>query len=72
METYFKYEEGSSGDIYHVMVDWSNGNCEVIDIRQENDDGDIIGKNLVSILADDFILSIELYAEQYLNQYEYD
>jgi len=69
METYIKYEDGASGESYHVMVDWTSGGCEVVDIRQD-DNGDVVGKNLVNVLSEDFIYSVEIFAEQYLSQYE--
>ena len=64
MNTLFKYEDGETGNIFHVLVDTSDTECEIIDVRAD-DEGSAVGKNLVPFLSEELLYSIQRFADTY-------
>lgn len=66
MRLYFLYEDGETGERFHVQASRHRDDITLHDIRAD-EDGLPSGSNLISFLNDETILNIELFAEQYMD-----
>lgn len=60
MNKIFQYEDGETGNLFHVLV---NSNNDIIDIRADSA-GKIVGSNLLPFVNEEMLISIEMFAEQ--------